>query len=162
MPIRTHTLSIPGATTMDGLWLYVLRVESPEGELIYVGMTGSNNGTIAKSPFRRFWIHIDRIPKNSTTYSVFKQSPCFADIDPWQCGEIRMVAVGPIFPATTDKHEFDEQKRKILAMERELINDLSTTGYQVINEISKRRVPDPELWQRVRAEFAVHFPKLNA
>ena len=71
-----------------------------------------------------------------------------------------MIAVGPIFAEAKDKDEFSEQKHKVTAMERMLCKDLKDAGYQVTNDARYRGVLDPLLWEQVRAEFAVHFPKL--
>ncbi|MYC33511.1 MAG: hypothetical protein F4X64_10080 [Chloroflexi bacterium] len=72
-----------------------------------------------------------------------------------------MVAVGPIFAETSDRNEFDTRKDAIRELERRLCKDMTEAGYQVINSARRGGVLDDSLWQQVRAEFAVHFPKLN-
>ena len=157
MPLRTHILSVPGASVTRGFWIYVCRVESPEGELVYVGQTGDTNFPYSQSAFNRLSKHL---VKSGNTSSLFER-PRAEGIQPWECGEIRMVAVGPIFAETGDRGEFDVRKNAIRELERRLCRDMTDAGYQVINNARRRGELDEELWQQVRAEFAVHFPRLN-
>ncbi|MYD48240.1 MAG: hypothetical protein F4W95_07115 [Chloroflexi bacterium] len=71
-----------------------------------------------------------------------------------------MVAVGPIYPVTNNRDEFGGNRKQMLAMEGQLINDLDAAGYNVVNKINGTGALDDSLWQQVRAEFALHFPKL--
>lgn len=157
MPLRTHILSIPGASVTRGFWLYICRVESPDGELVYVGQTGDTNFPHSQSVFNRLATHL---VKSGNTSSLFER-PRANGIEPRECGDIRMVAVGPIFAETSDRNEFDTRKDAIRELERRLCKDMTEAGYQVINSARRGGVLDDSLWQQVRAEFAVHFPKLN-
>lgn len=157
MPLRTHILSIPGASVTRGFWLYVCRVESPRGELVYVGQTGDTNFPYSQSVLNRLANHL--VPRGNTS-SLFNR-PLAKGIQPRECGEIRIIAVGPIFAETNDKGEFDARKTGIIALEGQLCQDMVDAGYQVINDARIRGVLDESLWQQVRAEFAIHFPKLN-
>lgn len=157
MQLRTHILSVPGAAVTRGFWLYVCRVESPRGELVYVGQTGDTNFPFSGSAFNRLANHL--VPRGNTS-SLFDR-PCANGIDPRDCGDIRMVAVGPVFAETSDRNEFNTRKDAIRELERRLCRDMTDVGYQVINNAGGRGKLDEELWQQVRAEFAIHFPKLN-
>ena len=53
MPASTYTLTFPGAMNARGFWLYVWRIESPKGELLYVGCTGDSASANAASPIKR-------------------------------------------------------------------------------------------------------------
>lgn len=164
MTIRTHVLSVPGATAARGFWLYACRAESPRGELVYVGRTGTGGGKPsqrrAQSVFYRLARHINKDEPNNTS-SFFDLSVC-KDFHPRDCGEIRMVAVGPIFEDTTDQDEYRKRLDRVSAMEWQLCKDMTRAGYQVINVPTEKGILDPQLWREVRAEFAVHFPRLNA
>ena len=58
MSASTHTLTFPGAMTERGFWLYVWRIMSPIGELLYVGRTGDSSSPYASSPFARMGQHL--------------------------------------------------------------------------------------------------------
>ncbi len=53
MPASTYSLTMPGAMLERGFWLYVWRIASPIGELLYVGRTGDSASPNASPPFMR-------------------------------------------------------------------------------------------------------------
>ena len=58
MPAETHTLTLPVALIKRGFWLYVWRIASPIGELLYVGRTGDSSSVNASAPFARMGQHL--------------------------------------------------------------------------------------------------------
>ena len=58
MPASTPTLTLPGAMIERGFWVYVWRIASPVGELLYVGRTGDSSSPKAATPFARMGQHL--------------------------------------------------------------------------------------------------------
>jgi hypothetical protein len=82
------------------------------------------------------------------------------------------VAVGPLFPEadvadrrnpTEEERELHNRDRDIVAaLERDLAVAMATAGYRVLNEVNSTVTVSPELWAKVRAEFADKFALLRS
>ena len=67
-----HELTFPGPMTKRGFWLYVWRIQSPEGELLYVGRTGDSSSAHAASPIERMGQHLAPIHRRDECCGVLK------------------------------------------------------------------------------------------
>ena len=166
MAAATHILTLPGLMLRRGFWLYVWRVETPKGELLYVGRTGDNSSPHATAPYHRMGQHLGSVKsQNALRRQLEKRG-----IQPETCKAFHLVSHGPLYDEVA---KADGATRAALmaahtllrdivgAMEKALADDLSAAGYSVLNTVNCRWLLDPVLWAPVRAAFAAHFPKLD-
>ena len=155
MVAQVHKLTFPGAMNERGFWLYVRRVESPVGELLYVGRTGDEASANAASPIKRMGITLDeKSLGNMLRRHIEKQKVALECCDTFQ-----MIAYGPLFPEVRDWGQHVKYRDKVAAIEKKLADTLAL-HYKVMNEVNCRRPLDEALWQEVRQAFTVHFPQL--
>lgn len=165
MKPELHTLSFPGAMVQRGFWLYVWRVQTPKGEVLYVGRTGDNSSPFATAPYTRMGQHLGRVTSQNALRKHLKKR----GFEPEACEHFDLVSFGPIYPEASDpkrdrKGLFELHKpiRDIVgALERELTLELTKAGYDVVNTVKWRHEADLTLREDVREAFAVHFPKLT-
>ena len=157
MSPSTHRLRLPGSLLERGFWLYVCAINSPQGELLYVGRTGDSSSTRAQSPFNRFGRHLgDNSANNQVRTHLAKRG-----LAPEACAAFDLIAHGPFFaPSPNDRGTHRERRDVLAGLERGLAEGLREAGYTVLNEVRNRHAPDPALWFQVRAAFAQHFPRL--
>ena len=156
MPPSTHTMIFPGAITSRGFWLYVWKIQSPAGQLLYVGRTGDSSSTKASSPFTRIGLHLSTNDNQNT----IRKHLAKREVQPENCLSFEMIAHGPMFPESTDRSTHVKRRDKVAALEKALADTLGDLGYDVMNEVTSRKPLDHGLWNEVRAAFAIHFPKL--
>ena len=72
-----------------------------------------------------------------------------------------MVAYGPILKEATRPDEHTKPRDTTAALEKALADALKESGYEVLNTVNCRKKLDLNLWDKVRKEFAVHFPRLD-
>ena len=166
MNTSIHTMKFPGALTHRGFWLYVWKINTPQGERIYVGRTGDESSVNASSPFKRMGEHLDKKEKSNRLLRHLERH----DIIPECCKEFEMIACGPLFPEVEsrgkeyEKEDWDKHVKprdKIAALEKKLADALKSSGYSVLNEVNCRRPLDEGLWNQVRKAFDPHFPNLS-
>lgn len=148
-----------------GFWLYVWRVQTPEGEKLYVGRTGDNSSPHATAPYTRMGQHLGFAKNQNSLRRLLLER----GINPEACESFELIAHGPIFPEVEGHKELERSvlmerhvpvRNIVGAMERELATALSQAGYDVMNKVSWKHPHDVALWQTVRDEFSTHFPKL--
>ena len=162
-----HTLTLPGPMLERGFWLYVWCVETPSGELLYVGRTGDNSSPHAAAPYTRMGQHLG----NSQSQNALRAHLEKRGIDPISCINFQIVSYGPIFPEVereggTSRKELMELHiplRNIVgALEKALADSLTDAGYDVLNAVKWKHPLDEERWKPVRTAFSEHFPKLKS
>ena len=152
----THMLTLPGPMLERGFWLYVWRIDSPGGELLYVGRTGDNSSPNASPPFTRMGQHWGtNRHQNAVRRHLESQG-----ISPEECSSFELIAHGPLFPEAEDWNEHFLRRDQVAALERALADCLSRAGYCVLNTVNDRNVLDQRLWAQVQDAFAAHFPLL--
>lgn len=160
-----HTLTLPGPMLQRGFWLYVWRVDTPKGEMLYVGRTGDNSSPYATAPYTRMGQHLG----NVTNQNALRQKLERRGISPESCASFHLVACGPLYPeviqmdGSTRESLMAEHKplRNVVgAMEKALAEALALAGYDVLNVVNWTHALDNEKWQLVLAAFGEHFPKL--
>lgn len=163
----THVLTLPGPMLQRGFWLYVWRVETPVGEMLYVGRTGDNSSPNASAPYTRMGQHLGTLKNQNALRKHLEKR----GINPQACERLHLISHGPLYPETLraegalraalmDKHK--PVRNIVGAMERALAEELATAGYDVLNTVNWKWTLDPVLWAPVRAAFAKHFCKLEA
>ena len=157
MSASTHTLMVPGPMLVRGLWLYVWKINSPVGILLYVGRTGDSSSPKAAAPFRRMGQHLGTNANNNMIRRYLE----IRGILPERCVLFELVAYGPIFPEAQNWPEHVELRDKVAALEMELAKTLEGVGYDVLNTVHSKHESDADLWTQVHDAFAVHFPRLD-
>ncbi|MDP1598715.1 hypothetical protein [Phenylobacterium sp.] len=165
MAPATHVLTLPGPMLRRGFWLYVWRVETPTGELLYVGRTGDNSSPHANAPYTRMGQHLGKV----TTQNALRKHLDKRSIALDAC-TFHLVSHGPLYDEVA---KADGATREALmaahvplrdivgAMEKALADDLVAAGYAVLNTVNCKWPLAPALWAPVRAAFAEHFPKIS-
>ncbi len=154
MPSSIHTLIFPGAMNKRGFWLYVWRIQSPKGELLYVGRTGDSSSPNASSPITRMSQHLDAKGKGNMLFRHLKSR----GIKPELCTELKMVAHGPVFDEQKEWGAHVQPRDKIVALEKKLADTLQAAQYDVLNTAKCKKPLDEALWREVCKTFAPDFP----
>lgn len=156
----TFTVTLDGAMLRRGFWLYVWEITTRDGtKVLYVGRTGDNSSPYAQSLFNRLGQNLGTL----TTASMVRNNLNKRGIDPTTC-QFRMVGYGPVF-AEVPGADFAAHKPvrdKVGAVEKRLAEDLKGAGYDVMNVVRWKAPLDEELYEPVRAAFAVEFPGLGS
>lgn len=164
MVIGTHVLTLPGPMLRRGFWLYVWRVETPIGELLYVGRTGDNSSPHATAPYTRMGQHLGAIANQNALRKYLEKRSV-----PLEVCTFHLVSYGPLYG---DVPKADGATREVLmtahkplrdivgAMEKALADDLSAAGYTVLNPVQCKWPLDPELYAPVRSAFSEYFARL--
>jgi hypothetical protein len=148
-----------------GFWLYVWRVRTPKGEMLYVGRTSDSSSPHATAPYTRMGQHLGFAKASNSLRRLLLEN----GVEPEACEEFDLVSFGPIFPevsaeAGTDRDERMKHHKPIrdtlAGLEKKLRDALDASGYQVLNIVHSKKPVDAGLWADVRAAFAGHFPKL--
>lgn len=157
MKSATYELNFDGEILQRGFWLYVWEVTTGErGKYYYVGRTGDSSSTNAQSPFNRMGQHFSSNPLQN----MLRNHLVSKDIDAQKC-DFRLVAYGPILEEAGTKDEHHKRRDIIAALEKQLADTFKNAGYDVLNTVISKKKPDPQIWEEVLKEFAVHFPKLD-
>ena len=156
MPATTHVLTFPGALNERGFWLYVWRIKSPKGELLYVGRTGDSSSPNASSPIKRMGQHLDPKAKSNMVHRHLKS----CGVRPESCDAFEMVAYGPLYPEEDDFSKHKKPRDAVAALEKKLADSLRDAKYNVMNKVNSKKDPDNCLWAKVHEAFVDHFPNL--
>ena len=151
-----YELTFDGAFMARGFWLYVWEITTEKDVLYYVGRTGDSSSSKAQSPFNRMGQHLGSNEKNNVLRRHLKNK----NIDPETC-RFRLVTYGPILEEAVTQSEHRVRRDTIAAQERALTEAMVEVGYSVINRVRCRKPLDARVFDRVKAVFATHFPKLR-
>jgi hypothetical protein len=139
-----------------GLWLYVWRVQAPQGEYLYVGRTGDSSSRFATPPYQRMGQHLGH-QRNS---NALRQHLRKAGVVPEECLSYHLVCHGPLFDEAADMETHRPRRDCVAAMEKALADELAAAGYNVMNAVRCRKPLDAEWFDRVRTAFGGAFPRL--
>ena len=165
MGAQTQIISFSSAVLERGFWLYVWRIDTPKGEMLYVGRTGDESSPHASPPFVRMSQHLGKRKESN----ALRRNLVNSGVEPEDCGQFELICHGPIFPEITktgnetraelmEKHK--PYRDQTAAMEKALADALVDAGYNVLNEVKCRRQYDPEIWAQVKTKFAKEFSGL--
>ena len=161
-----HRLTLPGPMLQRGFWLYVWRVQTPTGELLYVGRTGDSSSPHATAPYTRMGQHLGFSKAQNSLRRLLTE----AGVEPESCGQFDLISYGPIFPEigmTKEQLRADQMllhtpvRDQMAALEKKLRDALAAAGYPVLNVIHSKKQFDVAHWEAVRIAFAEHFPSLE-
>jgi len=137
----TWTITLPGPMLQRGFWLYVWKVETPCGLMLYVGRTGDNSSPNAAAPYTRMGQHLG----SQKTQNALRKHLQLRNIEPEACSAFHLIAHGPIYPEVV-KQEGEERtalmaehtptRNLVGAMEKALAEDLSNAGYDMLNIVN--------------------------
>ena len=156
-PLR---ITFPGAITERGFWLYVCKIESPVGELLYVGRTGDSSSARATSPFTRIGLHLGTNKRQALIRRHLKELKP-RKVEPEDCTSFEIIAYGPISPEAKGWNNHRKARDKVAALEKALAEALDAGKYQVLNKVHSKKPLDPELWKEVRKTFATAFERIG-
>ena len=157
MAPKTHSLSLPVAMLRRGLWLYVWRVDTSKGQMLYVGRTGDSSSRHAAPPYARMGQHLGHVKASNALRTHLER----AGIPPEQCRKFELIAHGPLFPEQRDMDAHRKVRDIVAALEKKLAETLEDAGYRVLNTVRCRKQLDPRRWRKVRDAFAEHFDKIG-
>jgi len=149
-----------------GFWLYVWQVETPKGEMLYVGRTGDNSSPNATAPYTRMGQHLG-FAKNQ---NALRKHLLSRGVEPESCAAFHLIAHGPVYPEVEKEEGLDRAaqmdrhkplRNRVGAMEKALAEILAQAGYTVLNTVNCNFALDEDAWSAVRAALADHFPKLK-
>lgn len=162
-----YAATLPGPMLRRGFWLYVWRIDTPQGEMLYVGRTGDNSSPHATAPYTRMGQHLGK----SKNQNALRRHLEARNIDPETCDTFDLVACGPLYSEVERGADSirealmaaHEPIRNIVgAMEKALCEALVRAGYTVLNSVSWKHPLDEALWQPVLTAFGHHFPRISA
>lgn len=157
MKASLHSLSFAGGLLQRGFWLYVWEITAGDGmTLYYVGRTGDSSSINAQSPFNRLVQHLGF----ALASNMLRQHLQGKGITAEKC-DFRFMAYGPIMEEASTEEKHRERRDITGALEKALAVALKDSGYDVLNTVKCRRMPDQNRWDKVRNAFAVYFPKIN-
>jgi hypothetical protein len=162
----TQQFTLPGAMLQRGFWLYVWRVTTPLGEMLYVGRTGDSSSPKATAPYTRMGQHLGFAKTQNSLRKLLTDK----GVSPETCISFELISHGPIYPeiGLTANQDRETQmvlhkpvRDKVAAMEKKLRDDLKEAGYTVLNVVHCKKYYDDEVWSSVRQAFSKHFPLLK-
>ncbi|WP_377277314.1 hypothetical protein [Rhizobium sp. R86522] len=172
---KLHHLKLPGGMTERGFWLYVWRVENPNGEeFLYVGRTGDNSSPYAASTYRRMGQHLGDADNTNALLKHLREHDRARPIHEYETFE--MISYGPIFPEverhpdfayrvephwTDARNRHDPFRDRMAALEKKLAQELKARKYNVMNTVNCDKPLLDEDWPPVKVAFAEHFPLLD-
>lgn len=166
MKAATHILSLPGKMLSRGMWLYVWRVETPRGEMLYVGRTGDSSSPHATAPYTRMGQHLGFSKAANSLRRLLTEN----GVTPEECAQYELISHGPVYAEIGLKEGQlrDEQMRlhkpvrdKMAGLEKKLRDALYDSGYRVLKVVHSKKEYDEDVWDEVLAAFSVHFPNLK-
>lgn len=107
MSPAVHTLTLPGPMLQRGFWLYVWRVSTPGGEMLYVGRTGDSSSPHATAPYTRMGQHLGFAKASNSLRRLLLQN----GVEPKACEAFDLVSFGPIFPEVSTEAGADHNER---------------------------------------------------
>lgn len=161
-----HRLTLPGPMLQRGFWLYVWRVQTPNGERLYVGRTGDSSSPHATAPYTRMGQHLGFSKAANSLRRLLTE----AGVEPETCDQFDLISYGPIFPEigmTKEQIRADQMllhmpvRDKMAALEKRLRDALVAAGYPVLNVVHSKKQYDAAEWEAVRNAFTEHFPCLR-
>ena len=156
MVASTHEIAIPADMARRHFWLYVCSVTSNEGnEFLYVGRTGSTSRLEPGFLMARLGQHLQTSDSSDLVGNMRR-----CGIDPQTCGDFKIVAHGPLFPATSDENELSMQKSITAALERALCDALTRGKYRMLNQETEKPPLCWRCWQDVHQAFKEKFAEI--
>jgi hypothetical protein len=140
-------MSFDGAILERGYWIYAILIYHKSGEVkLYIGRTGDNTFKFSAVgfPFQRIGEHLNFRP--SAKMNTLKQ--CF-DLKKFSEYQVRLIAVGPLFPVQKDSDSHIHYRNIMTALEKYVADYFVSRGYDVLGQHNDNAAKDPELTKNV-------------
>lgn len=166
MTAQIHSLTLPASMLRRGFWLYVWVVDTPKGEMLYVGRTGDNSSPHAAAPYTRMGQHLG-FAKNQ---NALRKHLADQGLQAEDCHKFDLVAFGPLYDEIEKREGLSRKDLMTLhmplrdvvgALEKALAEELKAAGYNVLNTVVSKHERDLAGWQSVEDAFSGRFPKLK-
>lgn len=149
--------AMPEAMLRRGFWVYVWRIETPKGEMLYVGRTGDSSSPNATPPYTRMGQHLG----SNTNQNALRRQLCNAGVEAEECASFKLISHGPMFAEQQDMASHTKPRDLVAAIEKHLADTLKGAGYRVLNEVHCRKPLDKSLWHTVRQGLVEYFPRIG-
>ncbi len=165
MSAQLHSLTLPGPMLRRGFWLYVWVVETPKGQMHYVGRTGDNSSPHATAPYTRMGQHLGFASNQNALRRHLREQ----QIEPEECVSFDLVAFGPLYGEVEKQDGLTRDdlmakhtpiRNAVGALEKALAEGLAAAGYHVLNTVKWKHPHEVDGWNAVRAAFSERFPGL--
>lgn len=168
MTASLHRPSLPGPMLQRGFWLYVWRIETPIGQLLYVGRTGDNSSPHATAPYTRMGQHLGF----QKTQNALRKHLTHCGILPEECVTFDLIAHGPIYAQVdhdgSDRDTLMERHKplrdQVGTLEKLLCDGRKAGRYTVMNTVNCKWVLTEDgarKWQEAKEAFRQDFPELR-
>jgi len=159
MQINVCRMAFEGKLLKRGFWLYVWEIKGDRTRHLYVGRTGDSSSANASSPFRRIGQHLD--PSLNAKGNALGRRLKEAGLDAESC-TFEMIAIGPLFDEQKTFSAHSPLRDKTAALERALVDELRSRGYEVLGVHPRAGIPDSSLMEQVTAVLDKSFPCLQS
>lgn len=159
MQVNVCRMAFEGKLLKRGFWLYVWEIKGDITRHLYVGRTGDSSSANASSPFRRIGQHLD--PRLNAKGNALGRRLKEAGLEAESC-TFEMIAIGPLFDEQRTFSAHSPLRDKTAALERALVDELRSRGYEVLGVHPRAGDPDPGLMQQVTAVLDNSFPRLQS
>jgi hypothetical protein len=157
---QLHKIAFPPAIMARGFWLYAWKIMARGNKrFCYVGMTGDVTG-VAQSPFNRAAAHFG----SNENANAIKRYLLSHGFEPENCDSFTYLVYGPVqrywhaTPPALRHKDFDESRKRVGALERQLWTVAEAAGYTMLNSRPRFATTfDKRLWRGVHAAFSSHL-----
>jgi hypothetical protein len=145
--MKISRMFFDGAILERGYWIYVILIYHKSGKMyLYIGRTGdeAKKNAAAASPFQRIGEHLNYRP--SAKPNTVKK--CFGS-NKFPEYQIRLIAMGPLFPKQKDPDSHVRYRDKMKALEKSVAEHFISKGYYVPGKHYDSNAKDSELAKKV-------------
>ncbi|MBN2180998.1 MAG: hypothetical protein JW715_03730 [Sedimentisphaerales bacterium] len=145
--MKISRMSFDGAILKRGYWIYVILIYHKSDKMyLYIGRTGdeAKKNAAAASPFQRIGEHLNY--RQSAKANTVKK--CF-DSNKFPEYQVRLIAVGPLFPKQNDPDSHVRYRDKMKALEKSVAEHFISKGYYVPGKHYDSNAKDLDLAKKI-------------
>ena len=147
LDMKISRMFFDGAILERGYWVYAILIYHKSDKMcLYIGRTGdeAKKNAAAASPFQRIGEHLNYRPSaKPNTVKKCLGSNKFPEY------QIRLIAVGPLFPKQKDSDSHVRYRDKMKALEKSVADHFISKGYYVPGKHYDSNAKDSELAKKV-------------
>lgn len=136
----TCRMTLPGPMLQRGFWLYVWQMETPKGEMLYVGRTGDNSSPHATEPYYRMGQHLGF----TKTQNALRRNLRSRGIEPEECAAFHLIAHGAVHPEVEKTEGLDRSALMVRHMPFSLL--LPRSGVEASPDAPASRIRNTGRW----------------
>ena len=155
-----YDISLPPQLLARGFWLYVWKIDLPDGTpTYYVGITGDTGSKVAQSPFNRVCAHLSMNTRSNTLRRCLRSRHGSV---PKNCRSLNFKAFGPIGSVPKEREEYRRSRAQVAALESALWLALERAGYAMLNKQPRSLTNlDKSKWSAALMAVAGKFDRLG-